>query len=633
MLEQSRRVTAFLAALLWATALALLISARAVAAAPEVPGIATPADGQAYLVTEFLPRYVADHPQHPPLSTVLEAGVELGEVSDGYVAPRAGVPTRRIRLNQDGARVPARYYASALAAINRTILGELNRLGLAGVRVQTSPGDIDPASGDDRRKPEQRTLGVDIETGRISGLRVIGVETFALGDRFPPKQAADNPVHRRIKERSPIQPADSARTGATDLLRIDLLEDYVARLNRHPGRRVVAEISPSRMTPGSAYLDYKIVEAKPWTVYSQFDRTGTEETHRWRQRFGFRHTQLRGEDDTLRLDYVTGGEFGDVHGIFFAYESPLASFDHLRWQVNALYSEYDASEFGINNVTFEGREHGFGLQLIANVFQRRKLFVDLIGEIRWQDIEVKDGFFNIRGDEDLFIPRVRLRAETMTDAVQFHADVGWERSLGGGSSLEKLDLQRLGRIDPDERWQILRWDAALSFFVEPVLARALPGKIDAQGRIHEIRLSSRGQEAFDNRLIPQHEMVVGGLYTVRGYPQAELAGDSVTAGTVEYRLHLTRLLATPGVVSGLDWDLTLSAFADLARVRHSQKLPGELDTTLFGAGLGLELRILRNVRVRYNFGMALRDVEDLTGAKERVERGDVEHHLALTLFY
>ena len=603
------------------------------------PGVAhgasaMPADGRAYVVTQILPRYVDDHAQHPPLGALLAADVELGEVTDGYVGPRKGVPIRKFRLHERPSHAPTRYYASALATINRAILGALNERGLAGVRVRASPLDIDPATGDDRRSPGQGTLRVDIEIGRIDGLRVVAVDTIAAGGRVPAVEAIGSPVHRRIKDRSPIQPSDAKREGTTDLLRIDLLEDYVARLNRHPRRTVVAEISPSRMTPGSGYLDYKIVEAKPWSVYSQISRTGTEGTHRWRQRFGFRHTQLRGKDDTLQLDYVTSGEFSDVHGLFLAYESPLAGFDRLRWQANALYSEYDASDFGINNVSFEGREHGFGLQLIANVFQHRRFFVDLIGEISWQDIEVKNDFFNIRGNEDLFIPRVGLRAQTTTDTVRFHADVGWERSLGGGSSLDQLELQRLGRIDPDDRWQILRWDAAVSFFLEPVLARALTGKRDVQGGTHEFWLSTRGQEAFGNRLIPQRETVVGGLHTVRGYPQAVLAGDSVTLATAEYRLHLTRML-DPQVLKRVvpEWDLVLSAFADLARVRQSQKLPGEFESSLFGAGLGVELWILKNLNIAYHLGIALRKIQDPTGARETVDSGDVEHHVRFTLIY
>ena len=274
---------------------AILVSADVLASyRPELP-VATPADGAAYLVTDILPRYVEEHPDHPPLDSDLE--VELGEVSDGYVAPREDVPSARIRLKRQRDRGPVRFYASALAAINRSIVGQLNRRGLAGIRVQTDPSDIDPVTGEDRRAPGQRSVHLDIATGRISGLRAVEVEAFGL--RAGEESSSDSPFHRRVLEGSPIQPRDSAREGTTDLLRIDKLEDYVAQLNRYPSRAVVAEITPGWITPESTYLDYKIIEERPWTLYSQVSRSGTEETHRWRQRFGFRHTQLRGGDDTL----------------------------------------------------------------------------------------------------------------------------------------------------------------------------------------------------------------------------------------------------------------------------------------------------------------------------------------------
>ena len=94
-----------------------------------------------------------DHPQHPPLGAILTGEVELGEVADGYVGLREGVPIRKVRLHERPSHVPTRYYASALAAINRTILGALNERGLAGVRVQTNPLDVDAATGDDLRSP------------------------------------------------------------------------------------------------------------------------------------------------------------------------------------------------------------------------------------------------------------------------------------------------------------------------------------------------------------------------------------------------------------------------------------------------------------------------------------------------
>ena len=45
---------------------------------------------------------------------------------------------------------------------------------------------------------------------------------------------------------------------------------------------------------------------------------------------------------------------------------------------------------------------------------------------------------------------------------------------------------------------------------------------------------------MDNRLIPHAEYVVGGLYTVRGYPENALAGDTTLVFTTEYRFYVPR---------------------------------------------------------------------------------------------
>jgi len=607
-------------------------------------------EGPVYLVREIVPRFTDPHPQHPSLEAILAHEIELGRLPDGYIAPRPGAQIVKVSLNELAAAPVQLYHVTALAAINQGILGALNARGLGGVTVQTNPADIDPLTGEDRRTAGQTDVGVDILTGRIGDLHVAEFETFGFGDRISEEENAGHPVHQRIKDGSPIQPTGSVSEGTTDLLRTDLLEDYVAYLNRHPGRTVVAELTPSRIEPGVAFLDYKILEEKPWTAYMQTSKTGTEETNEWRHRFGFRHTQLTGEDDIFRFDYVTALDFSDVHGFFTSYEAPMPWVERLRWRVNAGFSEYDASEIGVNRADFSGRQHELGFELIGNLFQYRNFFVDMVGKIRWQNIHADDKLTDTEGDENMFLPGVGLRAARETDAMWFRADVGWERSLGGGSSLDFGELRRLGRVDPDERWQVLRWDAGLSFYVEPLLDRIKPGLVDGGGRAHEMLLSTKGQEAFDNRLIPQEEMIVGGLFTVRGYPQASLAGDSVTMGTAEYRFHLPRALSprarpsqlpvvgdfklAPQRVNGrADWDLVLSLFTDLAKVRQSNKVTGEIEGTFFGAGVGVELMFLRNFSIRYNFGVALRDIDNFNGTKTFVDSGDAEHYFVFSLLY
>ena len=59
---------------------------------------------------------------------------------------------------------------------------------------------------------------------------------------------------------------------------------------------------------------------------------------------------------------------------------------------------------------------------------------------------------------------------------------------------------------------------------------------------HELYFSFRGQWALGYRLIPQFEQAAGGFYSVRGYPEAVTAGDTVFLATAEYRFHLARAL-------------------------------------------------------------------------------------------
>ena len=159
---------------------------------------------------------------------------------------------------------------------------------------------------------------------------------------------------------------------------------------------------------------------------------------------------------------------------------------------------------------------------------------------------------------------------------------------------------------------------------------------------HEIALRSAGQYAFDTRQIPQTQFVLGGFYTVRGYPQATIASDSAVLLSAEYRYHLARALrpeaprvlpivgtfrVAPARVYGRpDWDLVFRAFTDWGRAIFSEAVAGELDETLSSVGVGLELVLKRNLSLRVDYGIALSDVR-------AVESGDSETNFVATFRY
>src|SRR5205807_5670103 len=109
----------------------------------------------------------------------------------------------------------------------------------------------------DLRPQGLTTLTLLVTTGVVTDVRTVGI-----GERLPPDQTINNPVHQRIRERSPIQPRNPDSRGATttNLIRRDVLDDYVFRLSRHPGRRADVAVSASGEEPGAITLDYLVTE-------------------------------------------------------------------------------------------------------------------------------------------------------------------------------------------------------------------------------------------------------------------------------------------------------------------------------------------------------------------------------------
>jgi len=161
---------------------------------------------------------------------------------------------------------------------------------------------------------------------------------------------------------------------------------------------------------------------------------------------------------------------------------------------------------------------------------------------------------------------------------------------------------------------------------------------------HEVVLAGRMQYSFD-RLIPQEEEVVGGLFTVRGYDESVVAGDSVFIGSAEYRFHYPRsgqpkkvekqrqLFGQPfrwqpeAPYGKADWDLILKGFLDVGKTIQTDRLSFENDDTLVGAGVGVELQIKQNFTIRLDWGFALSEVEGETDV------GDNRLHVVFTALY
>lgn len=597
---------------------------------------AQPRPPASYPVSAFVLEYVLPHPEQPPVGELLRTEVEFLETPGGYRAPQVWDPRVRVRLDALPAS-PGRFFPSGLTQASRGIIAELGRRGIGGVIV-TVP-DIEEGSGRDLRPEGETRLRLRIWTGRVAD-----VSTMAEGDRFaslPAESRIDLPAHAWILDDSPVQAG-----GDRALLRIDAVNEFAMRLSRHPGRRVDAALEPGR-EPGTTLLRYRVAENRPWYAYAQWSNTGTVDTTKSRPRFGFVSNQVTGHDDILRVDYVSAN-FDDVHGFFGSYEAPLPFWSRrLRVAVSGDYTRYDASTVGLSFADFTGKQWDVGADLILQAWQRRELFVDLVAGARFTHAKVDNDLLGTDGEDDFFLPRfgVRVERDTLDSSLRFETDVDFNVSAIAGTSRKQVEL--LGRANGVKDFTRLRWDGSLSVYLESLLDRqawADPSTPGSSTLAHEGYLSFRGQYTFDQRVAPQFEMVAGGLYSVRGYEQSLVAGDTVVMGTAEYRLHLPRLFypeaaprqlpvlgpfrAAPQYVYGRpDWDLVLRGFVDAAWVKDADRYAFEPDDTMLGVGGGVELQLLRNFSVRYDVGVALDSVGGLA------DKYDVQHYVVVTLLY
>lgn len=633
-----------------------LVLLRAIPASVAVALFATaslaleprPSDRPAYPVSELIVHYEDPNPQFPTSEDMQQVEVELAQVTDGYVAPRADAPVVRMKLSDIRTLGTPKIYASALRAINQQLVFEFNRRDFYAIVVSPLPDEIEKFTGRDLRPEGQTKLRLGVYAGRVRDL-----ETYAAGygAATSDEQNTNREDHAWILKGSPLQPGTDQ-----DLVRKDRLDAYLARLNRHPSRRIDADLKANSRFPGSVTLTYAVAENKPWWAYTQVEDTGTKETTRLRERFGFVHSDVSGRDDIFQVDYVTGN-FDEVHAFIASYETPFERAGRVRARGFATWSQYDASVLGFKN-KFQGEQYSVGLQAIANVLQSGELFIDAVVGAQWEGITVDNESAApfIHQNAGFAIGLAGLRAERLGRASTLRSELSVLHSFAGNAA--ESELENLGRLSVDEEdFTILRWDLQTTFFLAPLFSPRSwrdPSYLTTRSLAHEAAFSFRGQYAFDERLIPQQEQVAGGLYSVRGYPESVAVGDNVEVASLEYRLHVPRLLRPsdapmrlPGVgafqarpryeYSFPDWDFVVKAFVDAGHVDPVDGAANnEKSNTLVGAGVGVELRFRRFVTARVDYGVALLDAEELDlggNSIDVTDRGDDQVHFSVTLLY
>jgi hemolysin activation/secretion protein len=275
-------------------------------------------------------------------------------------------------------------------------------------------------------------------------------------------------------------------------------------------------------------------------------------------------------------------------------------------------------------------------------------FLDALVGVRWQNVTINS--LGTSGSQDFFLPYGGFQIDHATDIDNLNAQLTVAANVPGVAGTTTSGLTTLQRVAPDKDFVLVNYSAQYSTFLEPLLNHdAWAHDSDHAGTLaNELVFLVHGQYS-NGRLVPHMQDIAGGFYTVRGYDESLVAGDSSVIATAEYRLHIPRTFdpvdpsktplfgrpfrfAPQNVYGTADWDLIFRAFTDVGYVTDNDPIAGiEGSSTLVGSGVGLEFIYKQNLSVRVDWAAALTDVS--SGGVTLAPAGSNRFHIAVTLYY
>ena len=566
----------------------------------------------------------ANHEDLPTDSTLMQTSVKLYQKDNVYSgsADSKGVEIT-LTLEELSTRTGS-LTDSARVSIQNAVVANMNTKGIGGVACL-----IEPAAN------AQGTNTMKVVAAQFGGVRTIasGVRAGETG------QSINDANQQRIKDESPLKEGD--------VMKKEVLEDYLYSLSRFPGRTVSAAVS-NEPSSAQVVLDYYVQEKKVFDVYAGVSNTGTTETSKFQYRVGLLATQLTNNDDILSIDYQNSN-FQDTQSVNSYYDARVGTMKDLRWRLTGQWGQYYSSDLGLAAQDFSGNNWGVQGELIWTFLQKGNSFLDVDAGVKTWGATTENTLLQTNGSATFVTLSAMFNVLSTGDTWAFQGSFGGMYTTTDAS---QQSLDELGRTDTSKAFSTINGSVYGSFYLDPFLDSSWSNSQSLyKPLIHEIFGSVRGQYAFDYRLTPLSQYTMGGLYTVRGFAQSITAGDNALVGTIEYRMHLPRMF-TPTVPTGSfpsaskpfkwapdsstgaapDWDLVFSTFFDAGTVSSNQAYEFEVNTPMYSAGVGLDLNVLTNISVGLDWAWALNSIESTT-ANVNVESGSSQFWFTATLVY
>jgi hemolysin activation/secretion protein len=358
--------------------------------------------------------------------------------------------------------------------------------------------------------------------------------------------------------------------------------ENVQLANENPVRqqRVVLE---STEEVGKVDASVKVTDDDPYRVSVFFDNTGNGTTGYYRAGFGVVNANFDNKDQVINVQVITSPtQWDDVLILGVGYRVPLYNWNAVL-DAYAGYSDVESGTVAdLFSVAGSGSILGLRFTQILTRYgaYEQKLSLGVEQKAFTNDVVLIGGSTTLVPDvttQPLLLTYYGRHAEPGRD---FTYTLGLAQNLPsnrGDASQFAIDQARPGASD---QFRIWRASAAYS--------RAIGG--DAI-----VRVAVDGQYTRDV-LVPGEQYGIGGVNSVRGYFEREVAND------IGHRVSLEAYGPEIGQSIGADWRARMLMFIDMGRGRDN--VPVRLGENGLGSiGFGARANRGRNVALRFDYAM------------------------------
>lgn len=426
----------------------------------------------------------------------------------------------------------------------------------------------------------QGIVRLNVTEGKVDRLRVKGSRYYSLGF---------------IKAQAPSL-AEGQVPYFPDVQR------EVASLNRTADRQVTPVMRAGK-TFGTVDVDLKVKDELPLHASLELNDQYSKNTERWRLAGMIRYDNLWQRDHSLTLQFQTAPQNTDQVKVLSA--SYLYRFTDSDTML-ALYGvKSNSNVASVGGISVLGNGTIFGARVILPLPSLKDYS---------HSLSVGADYKNFQEDILFGADTAKTPISYLPFAVQYNATTQDEQSVTQFGLGMNFGLR--GMVGTDDEFNLKRVGARSNFFVlKPEVQRTqvLPRNFQLWGKLD-------GQFA-SGPLISNEQYVAGGANSVRGYLEAEAAGDRA--------LHATLELRSPALPHG-DWlqELRLVGFYDIATLRVVDATADEREQhTIAGTGLGLRLKARQNWNASVSVARALHDSAMLSSDTTGTRSGKIAGHM------